>query len=68
MLEKSCNFFKWLCHKTLDGRDLKIERGKKKLFKLKNEVVPIKGMLKMSMVFDIFILGFNVVFLTMYFK
>lgn len=61
-------FFKWLCDYIVDGRDLKIGRKKNKIFKLRSEVGHTRGMLKMSMVFGIFSLGLNVVFLTMYFK
>ncbi|KAL5067106.1 hypothetical protein RYX36_017993, partial [Vicia faba] len=38
-MENECNFFKWVGDEDVDGRDLKIERQKKKIFKLKNEVV-----------------------------
>lgn len=56
-MEKGCNFFKWLCDERLNG-----------IFKLKNEFVHTRGLLKMLMVFVIFNLWLNVVFLTMYFK
>ncbi|KAL5099866.1 hypothetical protein RYX36_004193, partial [Vicia faba] len=36
-LEKGCNFFKWVGDEVVDGRDLKIERQRKKILKLKNE-------------------------------
>ncbi|KAL5063413.1 hypothetical protein RYX36_025150, partial [Vicia faba] len=45
-LEKSCNFFKWVGDEVIDGRDLKIERQRKKILKLKNEVLSIRGLLK----------------------
>lgn len=67
-MEKICNFFKWVEDEVVDGRDLKIERQRKKIFKLKNEVLSTRGMLKIAMLFDIISLGFNLVFLTMYFK
>lgn len=31
-MEEGYDFFKWLCNEIVDGRDLKIERQKKKLF------------------------------------
>lgn len=33
-MDKGCNFFKWLDDETVDERDLKIERQKKKNLKL----------------------------------
>ncbi|CAK8538417.1 unnamed protein product [Lathyrus sativus] len=38
-IEKGCNFFKWLDDEFLDERDLKLERQKKKINILKNEVM-----------------------------
>lgn len=38
-MNKDCNFFKWLEDEIVDERDLKIERQKKKIYKLKNEVL-----------------------------
>lgn len=67
-LEKGHNFFNWVCDEVVDVRDLKIERQRKKILKLKNKVVHTRWMLKISMVFGIISLGLNVVFLTMYFK
>lgn len=61
-MDKGCNFFKWVDDKVVDGRDLKIERQRKKIFKLKNEVLSTRGMLKIAMVFDIISLGFNLIF------
>ena len=68
LLEKGCNFFKWVGDEVVDGRDLKIERQRKKIFKLKNEVLSTRGMLKNAIVFSIISLGFNLVFVTMYLK
>ena len=45
-MEKGCNFFKWLVDETVDERDLKLERHKKKISKLKNEVLQTRGWLK----------------------
>ncbi|KAL5062859.1 hypothetical protein RYX36_024596 [Vicia faba] len=36
-LEKGCNFFKWVGDEVVDGRNLKTERQRKKILKLKNE-------------------------------
>ncbi|KAL5055305.1 hypothetical protein RYX36_035987, partial [Vicia faba] len=52
-LEKGCNFFKWVGDEVVDERDLKIERQRKKIFKLKNEVLSIRGMLKNTIMFGI---------------
>ncbi|KAL5061701.1 hypothetical protein RYX36_023438 [Vicia faba] len=48
-MEKGCNFFRWLGDEVVDRRDLKIERKRKKILKLKHEFVHTRGMLKMSM-------------------
>lgn len=42
-LEKGYNFFKWLVDETVDERDLKLQRNKKKIARLKNEVLQTKG-------------------------
>lgn len=67
-MEKSCNFFKWLCDEIVNERDLKLKSQNKKNFKLKDEVVHIRALLKISMVFDIFSLMLNALILTLYFK
>ncbi|KAL5073974.1 hypothetical protein RYX36_012958, partial [Vicia faba] len=36
-MDKGCNFFKWLGDEFVDEKDLKLEREKKKIKKLKNE-------------------------------
>ncbi|KAL5099501.1 hypothetical protein RYX36_003828 [Vicia faba] len=38
-MDKGCDFFKWLGDELVDERDLKLERQKKKINKLKNEVI-----------------------------
>ncbi|KAL5078936.1 hypothetical protein RYX36_007357, partial [Vicia faba] len=35
--EKGCNFFRWLSDEVVDGRELKIDRQRKKILKLKYE-------------------------------
>ncbi|KAL5056042.1 hypothetical protein RYX36_036724, partial [Vicia faba] len=52
-LEKGCNFFKWVGDEVVDGRDLNIERQRKKIFMLKNKVLSIREMLKSTIVFGI---------------
>ncbi|CAL5215315.1 unnamed protein product [Lathyrus oleraceus] len=66
-VNKSCNFFKWLDDDIVDERDLKIQRQKKKIYKLKNEIIHTRRWLKVSIVVGILSLVFNVVFVTMYF-
>lgn len=46
-MDNGCNFFKWLGDEFVDERDLKLERQKKKINKLKNEVIHTRGWLKM---------------------
>lgn len=66
-MRKRCNYFKWLDDDVVDERDLKIERQKKKLYKLKNKISQTIGLLKVSIVVGILSLMLNVVFVTMYF-
>ncbi|KAI5404753.1 hypothetical protein KIW84_051783 [Lathyrus oleraceus] len=63
-IDKGCNFFKWLGDEFVDEGDLKLERQKKKINKLKNEVIHTKGWLKMSVVVKMLSLGLNLVFVT----
>lgn len=53
------NFFKWVVDDVVDGRDLNVERQRKNIFKLKNEV------LRRDVTIS---LRFNFEFFTMYFK
>lgn len=64
---KGCNFFKWLDDDIVDKRGLKIQRQKKKIYKLKNDIIHTRGWLKVSIVVEILSLVFNIVFVTMYF-
>lgn len=66
-MKKGCNFFKWLDDKIVYERDLKIQRQKKEIYKLKNQVIYTRGWLKMSIVVGILSLVLNVVFVTIYF-
>lgn len=43
-MDKGYNFFRWLVDEVIDGRDLKIKRQRKKILKLKHEVVHIRGL------------------------
>ena len=45
-MNKGYNFFNWLDGEIVDERDLKIQRQKKKIHKLKNEVLHTRGWLK----------------------
>ena len=67
-LEKGRNFFKWVGDKVVDGRNLKIERKRKKILKLKNGVLSIRGLLKNAIVLAVISLGLNLVFVTLYLK
>lgn len=66
-MHKGCNYFKWLDDDIVDERDLKIQRQKKKLHKLKNEISQTRGLLKVSIMVGTLSLVLNVVFVTMYF-
>lgn len=66
-MNKSCNFFKWLDDEIVDEMDLKIQRQKKKIYKLKNQVIHNRGWFKISIVVGILSLILNVVFVTIYF-
>lgn len=46
---KGCNYFKWLDDDIINERDLKIQRKKKKVYKLKNEISQTRGLLKVSL-------------------
>ncbi|KAL5075049.1 hypothetical protein RYX36_014033, partial [Vicia faba] len=61
-MNKGCNFFKWLGDELVDERDLKLERQKKKINKLKNEIIYIRGWLKMSIVVGMSSIWLNLVF------
>lgn len=67
-IDKGCNFLKWLGDEFVDEGDLKLERQKKKINKLKNEVIHTKGWLKMSIVVKMLSLRLNLVFVTKYFN
>ncbi|KAL5053567.1 hypothetical protein RYX36_034249 [Vicia faba] len=67
-LEKGRNFFKWVGDKVVDGRNFKIERKRKKILKLKNDVLSIRGLLKNSIMLAIISLGLNLIFVTLYLK
>lgn len=64
-MHKGCNYFKWLDDDIVDERDLKIQRQKKKLYKLNNEISHTRGLLKVSIVVGILSLVLNVLFVTM---
>lgn len=66
-MHKRCNYFKWLDDDIVDLRDLKIQRKKKKLYKLKSKTSQTRRLLKVSIVVGILSLVLNVVFVTMYF-
>lgn len=65
-MHKGCNYFKWLDDDIIDERDQKIQRQKKRVYKLKNEISQTRGLLKVSIVVGILSLVLNVVFVTMY--
>lgn len=60
-MDKGCKFFKWLDEEIVDEWDLKIQRRKKKIYKLKNGVLHTRGWLKMSIVVGILSLELNVI-------
>ncbi|CAK8537197.1 unnamed protein product [Lathyrus sativus] len=62
-----CNFFKWFDDDIIDERELKIQRQKKKIYKLKNEIINTRGWLKFSIIIGILSLLFNVIFVTIVF-
>ena len=65
-MHKRYDYFKWLDDDIIDERDLKIQRQKKKLYKLKNEISHTRRLLKVSIMIGILSLVLNVVFVTMY--
>lgn len=67
-MDNGCNFFKWLGDEFVDERDLKLEIQKKKINKLKNEVIHTRGWLKMFIGVGMLSLGLNLVFVTKYFN
>ncbi|CAK8579383.1 unnamed protein product [Lathyrus sativus] len=65
-IKKVVIFSSGLVMSLLMEKDLKLERQKKKINKLKNEVIYTRWWLKMSIVVGIVTLGLNLVFVTMY--
>lgn len=66
-VNKGCNFFKWFEDDIIDERDLKIQRQKKKIQKLKKEINNTRGWLKVTVIVGITSLVCNVVFVTIFF-
>lgn len=67
-MDKGRNFFKRLEGEFVDKKDLKLKRQKKKINKLKSEIIHTKGWLKMSIMVGILSLELNLVFVTIYFN